>query len=80
VRSEDVRRWLEQRRRAEEREHAEQRGRPPPPREALARGLELIELASRMLGWPIPEDDVSRGRDERTRAVWKRLRERLAPR
>jgi hypothetical protein len=76
VRPADIRLWVEQRRLAARREEDEERGKPPSPEEAFARGLGMIALAAQLHGWPLP-DDSSRQQDLEAYDRWARLRTRL---
>lgn len=73
---EDLRRWVEDQRAAAERERASarQRGFSGDP---IRAGLELIDLAAELHGWPIPEDPVTLREDELARERWVRLRRAL---
>jgi len=73
---EDLRRWVEDRRAAEEREQqaARQGGFA---RDPVRAALDLMAIAGRMHGWPIPEDVVRRREDELARDRWDRLRHAL---
>lgn len=79
MRPEDLRRWVEDQRAAAVRERAAVRagGFSPDP---IAAGLDLIDLAADLHGWPIPEDPVTRREDELARERWVRLRRALTPR
>jgi hypothetical protein len=76
----ELRRWMLARRAGAERERAERRANLLSPRESFALGLELIDFAAELVGWPIPEDAVTRQQDQDTRETWRRLRRRLARR
>jgi hypothetical protein len=78
--AEALRAWLARRRAGEEWERAEAYGTLVPVREAFARGMELIDFAAELHGWPIPADAVGRRQDAEVRLVWRKLRERLGPR
>lgn len=79
MRPEDLRRWVGDQRAAAERERAAVRvgGFSTDP---IAAGLDLIDLAAELYGWPIPEDPVTRREDELVRERWVRLRRALRPR
>ena len=79
MRSEDLRRWAENQRAAAERERAavRERGFSPDP---IAAGLDLIDLAAELYGWPVPEDAVTQREDELVRERWVRLRRTLGAR
>lgn len=75
----DLRRWVEDRRAAGERELQEAReGRSA--RDSIGAALDLIDLAGRLHGWPIPEDPVRRRESALARARWARLRRILGDR
>jgi hypothetical protein len=71
---EQLRRWVEDRRAAERREHREQVGIVPSPAQSLVAALRLIALARRRHGWPSPTDPTAVAEDERAWAAWARLR------
>jgi len=73
---EDLRRWVGNQRAAQERvrESAREAGFVQDPIQAA---LDLIELASALHGWPVPEDEVRQREDEHAREAWARLRESL---
>jgi hypothetical protein len=73
---EDLRRWVENQRAAQEREReaARESGYAADPVQA---GFDLIDLAAEVLGWPIPEDEVRRRETEHAREQWARLRKAL---
>jgi len=78
--AEALRAWVVGRAAGQEWERVEAYGKVVPVGEAFARGLELIDFAAELHGWPIPEDAVGRRQDEEVRQVWRRLRERLGSR
>jgi hypothetical protein len=69
---EDLRRWAEDRRAAELREHAAVRDLGPVS--SANAGLELIQLAAYLHGWPLPIDPQDDAEDARVREDWHRLR------
>lgn len=73
VSPEDLRRWVEDKRAAEERERAEVRG-GSFARDPVRAALDLIAIAGRLHGWPIPPDLVRQREDEVARERWARLR------
>ena len=81
TRARELRRWARLRQAGAEHERALRRvDRPPSTDQAITQGFGLIDFAGAILGWPIPEDEVSARQAEETRRIWRRLRERLAPR
>jgi hypothetical protein len=76
----DLRRWIGARRAGARWEQAERRDRVPAPADAVAAGLDLIDFAAEVTGWPIPDDARQRADAEATRRIWRRLRERLSSR
>jgi hypothetical protein len=83
--SRTLRQWLYARRAAEARERAEWRNRRASPAAALHQALQLVTFASRLHGWPLPDDPRSLDEDElgyirweRLRAAWRRDGGRLA--
>jgi hypothetical protein len=78
VSPEEIRHWIAGRRAAERRERAEERA--IDPEIAFRRGLAMIALASRLHGWPLPENEEDRKQDLEAYARWSRLRHRLAAR
>lgn len=73
---EDLRRWIEDKRAAGERERQEARH-VGFARDPIAAALDLIGIAGRLHGWPLPEDAIRRREDELARARWERLRRAL---
>lgn len=73
---ESLRRWVEDRRAAAERERQAARE-DGFARDPVRAALDLIAVAGRMHGWPIPEDAVRRREDELARDRWDRLRQAL---
>jgi len=73
---EDLRRWVEDKRAAEERERQAARG-GTFARDPIRAALDLIAIASRLHGWPIPPDAVRQREDELSRETWARLRKAL---
>jgi hypothetical protein len=76
---EELRKWVEDRRAAERLEHALVRGRPPPPEEALRRGLRFVAFRRRVLPAPAPQPRDAE-QDAAGLARWDRLRRRMAAR
>lgn len=70
---EDLRRWVEDKRAAEVRERQEARG-GSFTRDPVRAALDLIAIAGRLHGWPIPPDPVRQREDELARERWNRLR------
>lgn len=73
---EDLRRWVEDKRAAEAREHEAARG-GSLARDPVRAALDLIAIAGRLYGWPIPPDAVRQREDELARERWARLRKAL---
>lgn len=73
---EDLRRWVEDRRAAGERERQQARA-GGFARDPIRAALDLIAVAGRLHGWPIPEDPVRQREDELARERWARLRQAL---
>ena len=67
-----LRQWLNARRAAEAREQAELRDAHVSPAESLR--LQLITFASRLHGWPLPDDPRSLQEDQLAYTRWGRLR------
>jgi len=80
MRPDDLRRWIDGRVAAEQRERAEARVAGPAPVSAISQALGLIALAGRLHGWPLPVDAVSRREAEAVHAQWIRLRSALLDR
>lgn len=72
----DLRRWIEDQRAAQEREREQARG-GAFARDPVRAALDLIAVAGRLHGWPIPPDAVRRREDEIARERWARLRRAL---
>lgn len=73
---EDLRRWVEDKRAAKARERQAARGGSFTP-DAVQAALDLIAIAGRLHGWPIPPDPVKEREDELARERWARLRKAL---
>jgi hypothetical protein len=73
---EDLRRWVEDKRAAEAREREAVRG-SSFARDPIRAALDLIAIAGRLHGWPIPPDPVRQREDELARERWARLRKAL---
>lgn len=73
---EELKRWVENQRAAAERERQQALG-GSFVRDPVRAGLDLIALAARLHGWPIPEDPVRQREDELARERWSRLRKAL---
>ncbi|HUB06140.1 MAG TPA: hypothetical protein VMB50_04025 [Myxococcales bacterium] len=71
--------WVEARRAASERE-TQELARAGPPHDSFARALRLIALGAATLGWPFPEDAVTRRENEQAAEAWAKLRRRLGNR
>jgi len=69
-----LRRWVNGRRAAEARERAERSAAHPSPAESWRQALQLIALASRRYGWPLPDDPRSLQEDRFAYTRWERLR------
>lgn len=76
MRVEDLRRWIEARRRAAERERAEAR-QAPLVTDPIQAALALIAVAGSVQGWPALEDPVSIREDAAMYDRWTTLRRRL---
>lgn len=75
----ELRRWLADRRAAEQRAEDEQR-RTVLATSAMQRALALIDVMARVHGWPLPEDDHGRAEDIAAYNHWARLRAALQSR
>lgn len=74
-----LRRWISGRRAAEQRELDERRMEHRSVGESFEQAMRLVALASRLHGWPLPDDPVSARQDaigyqrwDRLRAAWQR--------
>jgi hypothetical protein len=74
MRPEDLLRWVESRRAAEQREKLEARQAGPDPSGAIRSALALVALTKRLHGWPVPEDPVTLQQDALARERWDRVR------
>jgi hypothetical protein len=74
MKSEDLRRWVEGHRAAEQAGQAADDGRPVEPPVSWAQALSLLALLGRSIGWPVPPDEVRRREDEQAALAWERLR------
>src|SRR5262245_65158452 len=74
MRPEDLLRWVESRRAAEERERQEIRSAGPSSENAIQSALALAALTERLHGWPPPEDPVTLREDALARERWARVR------
>jgi hypothetical protein len=72
--AQSLREWLVARRAAEARERAERLDTPLSPTESLSQALQLIAFASRLHGWPLPDDPRSLLEDRLAYTRWERLR------
>jgi hypothetical protein len=72
----NLRRWVEDQRAGEERERQEAREKGLASN-SIAAAFDLIDLAARLHGWPIPEDPVRRRDVELARDRWDRVRAAL---
>lgn len=72
----DIRRWVENHRAAQERERQEVRERGTVVADPIAASLSLIALAGRLHGWPVPVSEVDEREDELARQRWDKLRAR----
>jgi hypothetical protein len=73
MRAEDVRRWAEARRSAEEHE-LRSAGAAPEPQAAWLSALSLFSLLGRMVGWPVPPDPIREREDATAAQAWTKLR------
>jgi hypothetical protein len=74
MRPEDLRRWVEGHRAAEEAGRAADDGRLVEPRVSWEQALSLLALVGRSIGWPVPPDEVRQREDERAASAWRRVR------
>lgn len=74
MRSKDLLRWVDSRRAAEQREKLEARQTGPDSAGAIRSALALMALATRLYGWPVPEDPVTLREDALARERWHRVR------
>ena len=74
---EDLRRWVEGHRAAEQRQRDEAMKAGPRPEAAIASALALVALTGRLHGWPVPQSEADRRDDAAVRATWDRLRAAL---
>lgn len=70
----EIRRWMESRRAAAERERREVAERGTFVPDPIAASLSLIALAGRLHGWPLPVSEADQREDELARETWDRLR------
>ncbi|HVF58491.1 MAG TPA: hypothetical protein VNJ70_01560 [Thermoanaerobaculia bacterium] len=70
----DLLRWVEARRAADERERLERRERGVDRERSVRAALSLIAFAGRLHGWPLPENEVRRREDALVQESWMRLR------
>jgi hypothetical protein len=75
----ELRRWLAERRAAEQREQDAQR-RDMLASSAMQRALDLIDVVARVHGWPRPEDEQDRAEAVAAYTHWARLRAALQSR
>jgi hypothetical protein len=73
MQTEDIRRWIEARRFVEE--HEQRSAVPEAPETSWRRALSLFALVGRMIGWPVPPDDIRRREDTTAQQAWMRLRD-----
>lgn len=73
----DLRRWLENWKAVEEVEREETARERISPADAVARGFELVNVAARIHGWPLPADEADRRDEELARERWTTLKRRL---
>jgi hypothetical protein len=71
---EDLLRWVESRRAAEQREKLEARQAGPDTSGAIRSALALVALTRHLHGWPVPEDPVTLRQDAQVRRQWDRVR------
>jgi len=69
-----LREWRDARRAAEAREQAERRTTHSSPSDSLRQAVQLIAFASRLHGWPLPDDPRSLDEDQMAYTRWGRLR------
>lgn len=74
MRPEDLLRWVESRRAAEQREKLEARQAGPDTSGAIRSALALVALTKSLHGWPVPEDPVTLRQDAHARDQWGRVR------
>jgi len=72
MQADDLRRWIESRRAADE--HGRPAARLAEPAESWRQALSLIALVGRMVGWPVPPDEVRRREDSIAGQAWMKLR------
>ena len=74
MRAEDVRRWADNWRAAEERSR---RSSEPSLEPAVTwrQALSLFALMGRLVGWPVEPDEIRRREDRSAAQAWMRLRE-----
>jgi predicted ATP-grasp superfamily ATP-dependent carboligase len=71
----DVHEWIEARRALEA--HERRSAAPAsPPDVSWRQALSLIALVDKMIGWPVPTDEVRRREDAMAADAWRRLRTR----
>ena len=71
---EEMRRWIDSRRAAERRERLEHAVSAVDSAASFEGAVDLIRLAARLHGWPLPEDEPRRRETELARDRWMRLR------
>lgn len=74
MRPDDLRRWVDGYRAAQEVERREAMTVGPEPGTAIASALALVALAGRLHGWPIAPGEADRRESAAARASWDRLR------
>jgi hypothetical protein len=72
----DVREWIAARRALEDHERRSV-GPASPPDVSWRQALSLLALVDRMIGWPVPTDEVRRREDAVAADAWRRLRIRF---
>lgn len=75
---EDLRRWVENYRAAEELQREELRHNPPTREKSIQTALELIAVAASLHGWPFPTTVVDEREDLEVAEAWMRLRAAFA--
>jgi hypothetical protein len=73
VRPEQLRRWVEDHRAAEEASQAAHASPPVDPSLSWRQALSLLALLGRSVGWPVAPDEVRRRGEEQAASAWGRL-------
>jgi hypothetical protein len=72
MQADELRRWVDARRATDEQER--RTARPAGPAKSWQQALSLIALVGRMVGWPVPPDEVRRREDSSAGQAWTKLR------